>query len=1064
MARGITEAFIDISPDFTGFAGKLSDGLGFAFGSALSSVGESFTAVGKTAIKKFSIPLAVATAANIAQFQALEAEINTVLTLFGTAPALIDETFGEMSAGIREVATEVGGLEKDIAGGLYQAISAGVPESGVFEFLEVAQMAAMADRAADLETAVDGISTAVNAFSSENLSAGKASDILFAGVAVGKTTLDELGSSIGKSAGLAANAGVKFGEFIAVISEMTKSGLATSEAVSNMRAAITGLLRPSDEMNAIFQEIGFASAEAAIPVIGLQGAMETVSVAAGGSTSKLQELLGSSEAVTAVLAVTGEKAEAFAGTLNTVQSAAGNTERAYDIMQRGIGRSFGRLTESFDRLGNLFGEMGSKIVKPFIDILGDLVSSLVSVFQTLTPMAVTLGKAVEAMLSVFDIPIVGAFAKGLVIVALAMSGILGVLAPLIFGIGQLIRVAVGHIIIRKLAGAIAFATKTMAALEVAMARNVVLAKILMPLLSGVEKALKFVGIAAGRTALAISTAFLALAVFAAAAFVAIKVFTAWREAAEEAAKAQDIFGDGVSRLLDNAGIVENDLPKAFKAVEGSIDEVRAKNFRLIAEFRNIKAALGPLGAGDVLVNIGASLVWKGATPEQAWEQIQQIGRITGLDIPISFESFLAGVEGVEILFDGLRAQAGGISDLISDLDFGTDSVLTAKESPLFKQMAASLAEALIVAESIGELPMMRGELEGLQDMIGDSLVMGDLLDEVFLQMEKIGGEELGISLSKTDDVESFFKELENLGKIASEGEPIVISPGIDTDLAKDLDIEAAAQASLETLRNMPPAIAGVIRLTGDQGLVLQQLMTDMDTAFAAANEHIQTSQDAITASLEAQIPVFAEYTAAVALSVDSLGASADAWSEDLAIVAEGSASLAENLTPAEIKIFNEQSIKEQAGFFKGITEAIASDAKTGKDTVGQAWEDLGTLMSIDNLGEIKIGTEIETIMAEARTILNTGLTGLITDATEAGVEVPASFLNKFNAGAIQWGPAAQDYWNEVEGVIGENIAGPTITAPTFIGGSTTYTVNVTASNTPNPGKEVSRALQRAGGQ
>jgi hypothetical protein len=815
-------------------------------------------------------------------------------------------------------------------------------------------------------------------------------------------------------------------------------------------------------MNAIFQEIGFTTAEAAIPVIGLQAAMETVSVAADGSTSKLQELLGSSEAVTAVLAVTGEKAEAFAQTLNTVENAAGNTERAYDIMQRGIGRSFGRLTEAFDRLGNLFGEMGSKIVKPFVDILGDLVSSLVNIFSVLTPMAVTLGKAISKMLSVFDIPFVGAFVKGLVALAIAMAAILGFLGPLIWGIGQLMVTLALHIALQAFTKALLFATKFMGLLQVAMAKNVIVASILGPVLRGVEKALHFVGVAAVKTGVAIFAAFAAVAIFTAAAFAAVKVFTLWREAAEEAAKQNDIFGDGVSRLLDSAGIVENDLPRAFNAVEGSIEDVRDKNFRLIRELKEVKGDLGDIGASAVLTNIGASLVWKGATPEEAWNLIHDLGSLSGVKVNINLDDFTEGVEGVAISFEGLEAQAQRVANFIENMPHVILS--SVGQDSGFDTMTDNLAQALVVATNIGELPLMKGELDAIAGIITDPEQLNELLETTIKKMEILDGETYDINLGNLNDVEDLFQIFADLDKIASdnEGKPIFEMPAIDTDLAKDLDIEAAAEASLETLSKLPPKIEGVITLVGEQGTVLQQLWADMDSAFAAANAHINDSQASITANLQAQIPVFAEYTEAVALSASSLADSAAAWAADIQVVADGTELLADNLTPAEIKIFNEQSVAAQASFFKGHTEAIASDAKTGKETAEGMFLDLKTTLSTLGLEDIKIASEIDRILGEADTILETALTALITTAETAGAAVPAAFVIKFNAGKRAMGTAATDYMTTLEGIVGADISGPTITAPTFIGGSTTYTVNVTASPTSNPGQSVSRALQTVG--
>jgi len=356
---------------------------------------------------------------------------------------------------------------------------------------------------------------------------------------------------------------------------------------------------------------------------------------------------------------------------------------------------------------------------------------------------------------------------------------------------------------------------------------------------------------------------------------------------------------------------------------------------------------------------------------------------------------------------------------------------------------------------------MRGEFEGIADLIGDAAVMDELLDEVFRQMEEIDGEELRISLTNTTDVDSFFNELENVGRVPIEGETFKV--GIDTDLLKDTQVEELAANAIAAIQSMRPEIEGVIVLTSEQALTLQQLILDVDGAFAAANQHVADSQAAITAGIQAQIPVFAAYTEAVALVATEFSTSADAWSADLATVAEGTASLAAHLTPAEIKIFNEQSVGKQASFFKAITAGVIEDAMHGEGVVKGLWEDLSTLMSIDNLDQVKIDVEIGRIMDEAAVILNTGITTLIDAAGQGGEDIPEAFIRRFNAGVGGFGTAATDWMGLIADELEATIEGPTITAPTFIGGSTTYTVNVTTTGSSNVGRDVSRALQFAGG-
>ena len=100
-----------------------------------------------------------------------------------------------MSADTRNLAKAMGVDLLDATNALYQAISAGVPKENVLEFMKVASKAAIGG-VTSLETAVDGITSVIKTYGSENITAKEASDAMFTAVKLGKTTFDELSGSL----------------------------------------------------------------------------------------------------------------------------------------------------------------------------------------------------------------------------------------------------------------------------------------------------------------------------------------------------------------------------------------------------------------------------------------------------------------------------------------------------------------------------------------------------------------------------------------------------------------------------------------------------------------------------------------------------------------------------------------------------------------------------------------------------------------------------------------------------------------------------------------------------
>ena len=149
------EAFVTIRPEMSRFNNELRGGLVGAArfaGAAMLGVGAAITGVAVAGLREFAT---------------LERGMNEVFTL---APAMSAEAMGKMTDDVRSFSREMGTSTTEVVPALYQAISAGVPTENVFTFLETANKAAIGG-VTDLETAVDGISSVVNAYGEDVIDA-----------------------------------------------------------------------------------------------------------------------------------------------------------------------------------------------------------------------------------------------------------------------------------------------------------------------------------------------------------------------------------------------------------------------------------------------------------------------------------------------------------------------------------------------------------------------------------------------------------------------------------------------------------------------------------------------------------------------------------------------------------------------------------------------------------------------------------------------------------------------------------------------------------------------------
>jgi TP901 family phage tail tape measure protein len=171
---------------------------------AMSNFGKSIGTAVKAGAAIAGAAFAAFTIKGIKDMIEFEKSISEVFTLM---PGITEESMASMSDSVRKLSTTMGVDLGDATAALYQAISAGVPQDNVFEFMEVAAKASVGG-VTSLETAVDGITTAINTYGSANLSAKDAADSMFTAVKLGKTTFDELSDALFNVLPIAKQAGV----------------------------------------------------------------------------------------------------------------------------------------------------------------------------------------------------------------------------------------------------------------------------------------------------------------------------------------------------------------------------------------------------------------------------------------------------------------------------------------------------------------------------------------------------------------------------------------------------------------------------------------------------------------------------------------------------------------------------------------------------------------------------------------------------------------------------------------------------------------------------------------
>ncbi len=437
MATKIGSLFGDVSLRTAGLQKDITKAAKMLgkFGSGMQSLGKDLTA-------KLTVPIVGIGVASLKTFADFEKGMNEVKSLM---PNLNQGEFAQMQEDLRGLSVEMGTNVVDSTKALYQAISAGVPKENAISFLRVASQSAIAG-VTDVETAVDGLTSVMNAYKMEASEAEKVSDILFSGVKLGKTTFGELSKSMFQVAPLAAAMNVPLEEVTAAVATLTKQGVPTSVAMTQIRAALVSLQKPNSDMVSALGELGVSTGQALLDSKGLQGALEALRTESGLGATELTRAFGSVEASGAVLALTGENFKGAVTDLEAVTSSAKSMFEAFKENNEGLWADLKKIGSAFREIALQIGEqfapkvaeiaeqfktwyadnkesipgwieLGAKIaavaavVGPLLLVVGTMITtiaSLVTIFVTFNP--VVLG--VVAGIAAFGAALVAAWQFG----------------------------------------------------------------------------------------------------------------------------------------------------------------------------------------------------------------------------------------------------------------------------------------------------------------------------------------------------------------------------------------------------------------------------------------------------------------------------------------------------------------------------------------------------------------------------------------------------------------------------------------------------------------------------
>lgn len=304
----------------------------------------------------------------------------TSLAKVGTIADLGKLSIQKLGSQITDMSNTMGIAATDIAEATYQAISAGQDTANTVEFAGQAAKLATAGFASTT-SAVNILTTALNAYGLSADQATHISDVLLTTQNLGKTSVDELSSSMGKVIPLAAAYNVSVENLSSGLAVMTANGIATAEATTYTKSMLNELGDTGSNVGKILQQqTGKSFAQLNAEGKSLGDVLQILYDSVGGDSTAFAGLWSSVEAGTGALSLASGGADKFNGVLAQMVDSAGATDTAYQTMTDTFQHSMESLQTTAENLSiDLFEAMEPGLMEAAnwgTDCLNTLTSAL----------------------------------------------------------------------------------------------------------------------------------------------------------------------------------------------------------------------------------------------------------------------------------------------------------------------------------------------------------------------------------------------------------------------------------------------------------------------------------------------------------------------------------------------------------------------------------------------------------------------------------------------------------------------------------------------------------------
>ncbi|MBS6764013.1 MAG: phage tail tape measure protein [Clostridium sp.] len=339
--------------------------------STTAKVGETLSKTGSSLTRGLTLPIVGAGAAVTKMAVDFEGNFAKVSTLLNSN--VVD--FGQYKNELLDASSESKVAVDEFSEAVYGSISAGVDQTKAITFTKDAMKLAKGGFT-DGAKAVDVLTTAINGYGMQAEDATKISDLLITTQNLGKTTVDELASSMGTVIPVANSVNFGIEELSASYAQLTKNGIATAESGTYLKAMLSELGKSGSITDETLRELtgkGFAQLKA--EGTATTDILNLLDEAAKKDGKTLKDMFGSVEAGSAALVLAKGSGKEYNEMLNGMATSAGATQEAFDKMDATPAEKLKGSLNELRNEGIRFGAAFVPVIEKAAGVLGKAASA-----------------------------------------------------------------------------------------------------------------------------------------------------------------------------------------------------------------------------------------------------------------------------------------------------------------------------------------------------------------------------------------------------------------------------------------------------------------------------------------------------------------------------------------------------------------------------------------------------------------------------------------------------------------------------------------------------------------